>query len=185
MTLAKTVPLVIHGWSVFAHPLLITQLESLVREVEAHKRKDPTGFVKKNATKRLAAIARLAFDVIPQDPTRAEYRQGGTLGDDHKHWFRAKFFQQYRLLFRYHASAKVIVYAWVAAASGVDGADQSIAPPSPRALSSHWACRLPHPTHPTHPTRAPAAPTSRHRPRWLRAARHGCPAPRFAPDRAR
>jgi len=113
MTLAKTVPLVIHGWSVFAHPLLIAQLESLVREVEAHKRKDPTGFVKKNATKRLAAIAKLAFDVIPQDPTRAEYRQGGTLGDDHKHWFRAKFFQQYRLFFRYHASAKVIVYAWV------------------------------------------------------------------------
>jgi len=113
MTLAKTAPLVIHGWSVFAHPLLIAQLESLVREVEAHKRKDPTGFVKKNATKRLAAIAKLAFDVIPQDPTRAEYRQGGTLGDDHKHWFRAKFFQQYRLFFRYHASAKVIVYAWV------------------------------------------------------------------------
>jgi toxin YhaV len=69
--------------------------------------------VKKNATKRLAAIARLAFDVIPQDPTRAEYRQGGTLGDDRKHWFRAKFFQQYCLFFRYHAAAKMIVYAWV------------------------------------------------------------------------
>jgi toxin YhaV len=35
------------------------------------------------------------------------------LGDDHKHWFRAKFFQQYRLFFRYHAPSKVIVYAWV------------------------------------------------------------------------
>ena len=45
--------------------------------------------------------------------TRAEYRQGGTLDDDRKHWFRAKFFQQYRLLFRYHATAKMIVYAWV------------------------------------------------------------------------
>jgi len=73
----------------------------------------PAGYVKKNATKQLAAIARLAFDVIPQDPTRAEYRQGGTLGDDQKHWFRAKFFQQYRLFFRYHAAAKMIVYAWV------------------------------------------------------------------------
>jgi len=51
--------------------------------------------------------------VIPQDPSRAEYRQGNTLGEDHKHWFRAKFFQQYRLFFRYHASSKVIVYAWV------------------------------------------------------------------------
>jgi toxin YhaV len=40
------------------------------------------------------AIARLAFDIIPQDPTRSEYRQGGTLGDDRKHGFRAKFFHQ-------------------------------------------------------------------------------------------
>ena len=39
--------------------------------------------------------------------------QGGILGDDHKHWFRAKFFQQYPLFFRYHASSRVIVFAWV------------------------------------------------------------------------
>ena len=85
----------------------------MIQRVEALRQKDPVGYVKKNAAKRLAAIARLAFDVIPQDPTRAEYRQGGTLADDRKHWFRAKFFQQYRLFFRYHAGAKVIVYAWV------------------------------------------------------------------------
>jgi hypothetical protein len=30
-----------------------------------------------------------------------------------KHWFRAKFFQQYRMFFRYHLSSKVIVFAWV------------------------------------------------------------------------
>jgi hypothetical protein len=33
-------------------------------------RKYPKGYKKKNATKRLAAIAKLAFDIIPQDPTR-------------------------------------------------------------------------------------------------------------------
>jgi toxin YhaV len=110
---AKPAPLAIHGWAVFAHPLFMAQVESLVEQVEALKKKDATGYLKKNATKRLAAIARLAFDVIPQDPTRPEYRQGGTLGDDRKHWFRAKFFQQYRLFFRYHAAAKMIVYAWV------------------------------------------------------------------------
>ena len=38
---------------------------------------------------------------------------GMELGEGHKHWFRAKFFQQYRLFFRYHAQAKVIVFAWV------------------------------------------------------------------------
>ncbi|EQD72368.1 hypothetical protein B1A_05484, partial [mine drainage metagenome] len=35
------------------------------------------------------------------------------LGDEHRHWFRAKFFQQYRLFFRYHQPSKIIVYAWV------------------------------------------------------------------------
>lgn len=106
-------PLVIHGWTVFAHPLFLVQIESLAQRVEAMKQEDPIGYVNKNASKRLAAMTRLAFDVIPQDPTRPEYRQGGALGDDHKHWFRAKFFQQYRLFFRYHASSKVIVFAWV------------------------------------------------------------------------
>jgi toxin YhaV len=113
MMAPKPDPLTIHGWTVFTHPLFMTQVETLVEQVEALKKKDPTGYAKKNATKRLAAIARLAFDVIPQDPARAEYRQGGTLGDDRKHWFRAKFFQQYRLFFRYHSAAKMIVYAWV------------------------------------------------------------------------
>ena len=51
--------------------------------------------------------------MIPQNPARPEYRQGGSLGIEHKHWFRAKFFQQYRLFFRYHAPSKVIVYGWV------------------------------------------------------------------------
>jgi len=73
---AKPAPLTTHGWTVFAHPLFMEQVESLVEQVEALKKKDSTGYVKKNATKRLAAIARLAFDVIPQGPARAEYRQG-------------------------------------------------------------------------------------------------------------
>jgi toxin YhaV len=113
MSPGETAPLVIHGWTVFAHPLLLVQIEALAQQVEALKQKDPAGYVKKNASKRLAAITKLAFDVLPQDPARPEYRQGGTLGDDHKHWFRAKFFQHYRLFFRYHAPSKVIVFAWV------------------------------------------------------------------------
>ena len=106
-------PLVVDGWTLFAHPIFLDQLDSLTAQVEAQKRKNPAGYVKKNAAKRLAAIAKLAFEVIPQDPARPEYRQGNTLGDEHKHWFRAKFFQQYRLFFRFHAQAKLIVFAWV------------------------------------------------------------------------
>lgn len=104
---------VINGWTLFAHPLFLAQLDALITQIELQKQKDPVTYWRKNASKRLAAIQHLAFEVIPQDPTRAEYRQGSTLGDTHKHWFRAKFFQQYRLFFRYHLESKIIVYAWV------------------------------------------------------------------------
>ena len=111
--MSQSTPLVINGWSIFAHPLFLDQIESLERQVEAQRRKDSVNYLKKNAAKRLAAIFKLAFEVIPQDPTLSEYRQGSTLGAGHKHWFRAKFFQQYRLFFRFHSESRIIVYAWV------------------------------------------------------------------------
>lgn len=111
--MATPLPIIVNGWTLFAHPLFVEQYEALTDKVEKLKVKEPTGYIKKNATKRLAAIHKLAFEIIPQDPTKPEYRQGTTLGEDNKHWFRAKFFQQYRLFFRYHQASKVIVYAWV------------------------------------------------------------------------
>ncbi|MBN9505149.1 MAG: type II toxin-antitoxin system YhaV family toxin [Altererythrobacter sp.] len=39
----------------------------------------------------MEALRQLVFELIPQDPPRPDYRQGGTLGDDRKHWFRDKF----------------------------------------------------------------------------------------------
>jgi toxin YhaV len=105
--------LLINGWKIFAHPLFLEQVEELIAQVEHLRQKNPKDYKKKNATKRLAAITKLAFEVIPQDPTRHEYRQGTTLGNDYKHWFRAKFFQQYRLFFRYHQESKIILLAWV------------------------------------------------------------------------
>ena len=110
---AAPAPLVVNGWTLFAHPLFLDQVETLIARVEVLRAKDPLGYTKENATKRLAAIATLAFELIPQDPARAEYRQGSALGDDRKHWFRAKFFQRYRLFFRYHRASRIIVYAWV------------------------------------------------------------------------
>jgi toxin YhaV len=106
-------PLVINGWQIFAHPLFLSQFEELSMKVEALREKYPEDYKKKNATKRLAAIVKLAFDVLPQDPTRSDYRQGSTLGEEYKHWFRVKFFQQYRLFFRYHQENKIIVLVWV------------------------------------------------------------------------
>jgi toxin YhaV len=113
MSLPTNQPLVIHGWNIFAHPLFLNQVEQLLTQVEQLRQKHPEDYHRKNPTKRLAAIAKLAFDVIPQDPTRSEYRLGTTLGNEYKHWFRAKFFQQYRLFFRYHLESKILVLVWV------------------------------------------------------------------------
>lgn len=105
--------LLVKGWRVFAHPLFLDQVESLVSKVEELRLKHPDSYRNKNATKRLAAISDLVWSFIPEDPTHAKYRQGGTLGKEHTHWYRAKFFQQYRLFFRYHSDSKIIIYGWV------------------------------------------------------------------------
>ena len=106
-------PLVVNGWSLFAHPLFLDQVETLLAKVETLKTKNPKTWKQKNSAKRLAAITKLALEDIPEDPTRPDYRQGGTLGAERKHWFRAKFYQQYRLFFRFHVAQRIIVYAWV------------------------------------------------------------------------
>lgn len=105
--------MVIHGWTIYAHPLFLNQLEALIAEVETLRTKDPQGYVSKNPSKRLAAISRLMLKDIPQDPSRKEYQQGSTLGAAHRHWRRAKFFQQYRLFFRFHSRSRLIVLGWV------------------------------------------------------------------------
>lgn len=106
-------PLVVNGWSIYAHPVFLDQLEGLIEEVEARKARDPKTWRKKNCTKRLAAIVKLVTETIPADPGAPAFRQGDTLGAHRKHWFRASFFQQYRLFFRFDSTAKVIVLAWV------------------------------------------------------------------------
>ena len=106
-------PIVINGWKIYAHSLFVEQFEALLTKVEGLRKKYPSKYKSKKPTKLLAAIVKLAFDEIPQDPTLNKYRQGKTLGNNYKHWFRAKFFQQYRLFFRYHLEEKIIVYAWV------------------------------------------------------------------------
>lgn len=92
--MSEAQPLVINGWNMFAPPLFLKQFEELLRQVEQLRQKHPEDYKQKNATKRLAAIAKLAFEIMSQDPTCNDYRQCTTLGNDYKHWFRAKFFQQ-------------------------------------------------------------------------------------------
>ena len=106
--------MVVGGWMIFAHPLLLDQLERATAAVEAAKAADPEGYRGTAQAKLLAALRTLLFDTIPADPTRPEYRQGRTLGAARTHWFRAKFGQgRFRLFFRFDSRARVIIFAWV------------------------------------------------------------------------
>lgn len=106
---------IINGWSIYAHPVFVDQLEALIADVEAARLKDPQNFQSTRSAKILKATIKVAFTVIPSDPANEAFRQGGTLGPEYKHWMRAKYLQQYRLFFRYRQSGslKIIVLGWV------------------------------------------------------------------------
>ena len=57
----------INGWTIYAHPLFLDQLEAMIQAVEKARKKDPKGYKKKRAAKLLAAV--LKVEDIPSDPT--------------------------------------------------------------------------------------------------------------------
>jgi toxin YhaV len=104
----------VNGWTIFFHPLFLGQMERLVSaaSIEAAKREpgEPHG----PNTKLVWAIRQIVVREVPEDPSRPRYRHGGTLDEELKHWFRAKFGNgRFRLFFRYHSASRVIVFAWV------------------------------------------------------------------------
>jgi toxin YhaV len=100
-------PAVKNGWTLYAHPVLLDQLDKLKRRVVQNNNADG------DAAKVLAWLVRAMFDEVPQDPTLQVYRQGKTLGKGKTHWFRDKYAGRFRLFFRFSLSAKVIIYGWV------------------------------------------------------------------------
>ena len=102
-----------HGWTLLFHDCLLDQLRKLNRAAQRAKRNDPVRFASNANVKLFHALSRLMLEVVPQDPSRNEYRQGNTLGARYRHWRRARIGRRFRLFFRYDARAKVIVYAWV------------------------------------------------------------------------
>ena len=106
--------IVVHGWTLLAHPVFLAQLEKLAGAVERERAKPPDSYRKGANAKLLAALNQLVFETIPSNPTRPAYRQGGTLGNERKHWFRAKFGGgRFRLFFRFSSQAKIVIFAWV------------------------------------------------------------------------
>jgi toxin YhaV len=105
--------MLVNGWTLLFHEALIGQLKILATACQRARKADAKNFRSNASVKLFAALAKLMLEMIPADPSRPEYRQGNTLGETYRHWFRAKFFGRFRLFFRYDSRSRIIVYAWV------------------------------------------------------------------------
>jgi toxin YhaV len=105
--------MVVNGWRLYLYRAFDAQLNAIEDEVEALTLRASKHDGAHPKQKLLAAIRYLMLTIIPRDPNAAEFRQGNALGAQNRHWFRAKFFQRYRLFFRFSSKEKVIVYAWM------------------------------------------------------------------------
>lgn len=106
-------PLVINGWSIYVYPDFLERLRALVSDAKRARARDPEGYRTTLAAKILSMVIRLAFREIPGDPGADRFRQGRTLGTEYRHFRRATFFHRFRLFFRYHSEARIIVFVWL------------------------------------------------------------------------
>lgn len=102
-----------HGWTLLFHDCIVEQVQKLDTAARRAEQNDPQGFESNANVKLINALSHLMLNVVPNDPSRDEYRQGNTLGTAYRHWRRAKIGRRFRLFFRYDSKAKVIVFAWV------------------------------------------------------------------------
>lgn len=103
----------INGWKICFHACFLNQLEELIQKVSELKAAKPDEFMRKKEAKLLRAIERVIEECIASNPLDTEYRQGDTLGNEFRHWFRVKFLQQFRLFYRCSAAHKTVIIGWV------------------------------------------------------------------------
>jgi len=96
------------GWHLYVHPLFKKRFDDLV---EASGRQ--SGTQERLQAKVLRRLLDLIEKEIPANPNAPGYLLGNTLGPEHRHWRRAKFFGRYRLFFRFSSAQKIIVFAWL------------------------------------------------------------------------
>ena len=77
-----------HSWTLLFHDFLIAQL--LHHTVQRAHRRGPTELAPNSNVKLCHALSRLMPEIIPEDPSRDEYRQGSTFGPRYRNWRRAK-----------------------------------------------------------------------------------------------
>lgn len=103
----------VNEWKLYFHPIFFDQLQRYKTKADSARKKYPNDFYKKKPVKLYGAIRQLIFTEIPKDPGVPQFRQGNTLGEKHRLWFRAKFFERYRIYYRFHNTQKIIIFGWV------------------------------------------------------------------------
>lgn len=106
-------PLLVNGYHLLVWPAFAKRWRKLRAEVERLRVADPENYRRTPAAKLLAAVRDATLRDIPQDPGADRYRQGNTLGPEYRHWRRDKFFQRFRLFFRYSSDPAMIAYVWL------------------------------------------------------------------------
>lgn len=102
-----------NDWLLIAYPNFVDQYSKLSNEAKKLVISAGENLSAHPKIKRIAALRRLVFEIIPSDPASARYLLGNTLGPKHRAWRRAKFGGQYRLFFRFDSAAKIIIFGWM------------------------------------------------------------------------
>jgi len=106
-------PLIVNGYHPLVWPAFAERFRKLKAEVERLRDRDPENYRQAPAAKLLAAVRDATLREIPVEPAADGYRQGNTLGPESRHWRRDKFFQRFRLFFRYSSEPALIAYVWL------------------------------------------------------------------------
>lgn len=102
-----------NGWTILFHVQMVVQLEALAASYRRALAADPATAESKPHAKLLAAVAEHIHVVVPADPADRRFEQGKTIGPGHGGWRRVKFYQRFRLFFRFHSKSRTIVFAWL------------------------------------------------------------------------
>jgi toxin YhaV len=101
------------GWLLLAYPEFVDKFSKLSNEASKILASGKPGVLHHPKVKRMAALDKLVFEVIPSDPAASRYLLGNTLGSKHRAWRRAKFGGQFRIFFRFDSKAKIIIFGWL------------------------------------------------------------------------
>lgn len=106
-------PVLVDGWRIYFWEGFRLQLTEFEKILEKLRNKNPSAWQKNKNAKFILRVFHIILKEVPSNPSDRVYRQGLTLGSDNKHWRRAKFYERFRLFFRYDLEEKIIIFAWL------------------------------------------------------------------------